>query len=829
MSQTPGGKNFRGLPDPNVVPSVDGEPRPAPLVRLDVEASDRSQQAALGTGTQHNYFGGIPSEAETPVSIAFPAGQRDERFPLRGRDKLLSELLAVSSGPGVRVIHGMGGCGKTSLALEAAHLALQRGVEVWWVSAAEKFRFLAGMRALGRRLGVADDELRHGEAADLLWRRLSGWSQEWLLVIDNADDPQILAGPGLRTADGTGWLRPVASRAGLILVTSRDGNAGSWGPWCRLYPIGMLAAEEAAKLLVDRTGVHHDSLGGNVGAESLADRLGRLPLALRIAGSFLAELAEIPSAFADPAQIRSYIQYRERLEQGDLHAVFPSRTPGTLTPDQARGIIDRTWELTLDQLESRQFPEARRLLRLLACLADAPIPYELLLHPPTLASSPLFTDITGPRLWQVLQALAGFGLIELTGGQDQVAPRVIRLHPLVRDTSRADSNGSEQEDYLMLAADLAGAAAILGAAGSPEDPHTWPRWQALAPHALHVFEAITATADYRDEALIAAAYAADKAAGYQATQGLISPSEATHRAVLQARLRTLGADHPDTIDTRHSIARRLSERADYGHAETEYREVLESMRRILGPDHPDTLTVQHNIASLVSFRGDYARAEAEYRDVLAIKLRALSRDHRDTLITRHEIARMMREQGHYAEAEAEFRSVLEDRINTLGADHYNTLITRSALALTIAAHGHYARAEAEFRDILTAQLRLLGPEHLRTLWTRQHIALMMAAQGDYTGAENELHDVLARREPRIPDHPDSLTARHELARIMAAKGNASEARTELQDILTAKIRVLGLDHPSTALTAREIQSLTGSQNNSPYGTANPSEEPNNLT
>jgi tetratricopeptide (TPR) repeat protein len=810
MSRAPGDESLRGFPSLGGVTSADdGGSGPVSGVRLGVAGHDRSQQAALGVGTQHNYFGGMPWGDEAPVSIAPPAGQRDERIPLRGRDKLLRELLAISDGPRVRVIHGMGGCGKTSLVLEAAHVASQRGAEVWWVSAAEKSRFLAGMRALSRRLGLTDDELRHGEAADLLWRRLSGWSREWLLVIDNADDSEVLAGPGLSTADGTGWLRPVTTPNGLVLVTSRDGHSQSWGPWCRLHSLGMLTTNEAAQVLADRTGVHHDGLGGETGARSLADRLGGLPLALRIAGSFLAEVAEVPPAFADPAAIRSYSKYREVLLQGDLRTAFPSHAPSTLTSDQARGIIDRTWELSLDQLESRQFPEARRLLRLLSFLADAPIPYELLLHPPTLTDSPIFSDITGPRLWQVLQALADFGLIELTGGPDQAVPRAIRLHPLVRDTSRVGSSQSEQKAYFTLAASLARAAAIPQAAGWPEDPSAWPRWQALAPHALYVFDAMIAAAGYPDEALIAAAYAADKAAGYQASQGLISTAEGTHRAVLQVRLRALGADHPDTIDTRHSIARRLSERADYDNAEVEYRGALEAMRRTLGPENIETLDIQHNIAALISFQGDYTQAEAEYRDVLAIKLKTLGRDHQDTLITRHEIARMMSAQGRYAEAESEFRKVLEVRMSTLGPDNYYTLITRSQLARTMGAQGQHARAEEEFRDILAVQIRVLGQDHLRTLWTRQQIALMMAAQGDYPGAENELNEVLARRQPRIPDHPDTLAARHELARIMAAKGHIAEARAEFQDVLAAKTRVLGPEHPSTALTAREIESLEG--------------------
>jgi hypothetical protein len=88
----------------------------------------------------------------------------------------------------------------------------------------------------------------------------------------------------------------------------------------------------------------------------------------------------------------------------------------------------------------------------------------------------------------------------------------------------------------------------------------------------------------------------------------------------------------------------------------------------------------------------------------------------------------------------------------------------------------------------------------------------MAARGDYEGAENELHDVPARREPRIPDRPDTLAARHQFARIHAAKGDISEVRAEFEDVLAAKTRVLGPNHPSTTLTAREIDSLADRRN-----------------
>jgi len=183
-----------------------GEGTPLPRVRQIASAYDAAQQAVLGSGVQNVYLGGREWQPESLVSIALPVGLRDESVPLRGRDGLLDEV-AAPGGERVRVLHGLGGCGKTWLALEAAYRAQQRGMQVWWVSAAGPDSLAAGMRAVGRRLGATDAQLEHGDAADLIWQRLRGRPDPWLLVIDNADDPQILAGAG----------------AGASVVEGRDG------------------------------------------------------------------------------------------------------------------------------------------------------------------------------------------------------------------------------------------------------------------------------------------------------------------------------------------------------------------------------------------------------------------------------------------------------------------------------------------------------------------------------------------------------------------------------------------------------------------------------
>ena len=301
---------------------------------------DWARQTRLGWGLGPDYFGSKGAPEEILVSVVAPLGLRDDRLPLRGREQVLSELKQL--GPGAIVLSGLGGCGKTRVALEAAFEAWQRGSQVWWVSAAQQASLEAGMRAVARQLGAEDGDLAHGAHADETWRRLATCPSPWLLVIDNADDPKGLAGAGDTVAEGRGWLRPVSSPHGVVLVTSRDGSEAAWGSWCRRVRLDMLPLAEAGQVLADYAG-HQESLGNAAEARALAERLGALPLALKIAGYYLSGAAATPAAFADETP-RSYREYRDTIERGDLTVLKPTPMGGRLSEIQVRELIGATWE-----------------------------------------------------------------------------------------------------------------------------------------------------------------------------------------------------------------------------------------------------------------------------------------------------------------------------------------------------------------------------------------------------------------------------------------------------------------------------------------------------
>jgi hypothetical protein len=113
----------------------------------------------------------------------------------------------------------------------------------------------------------------------------------------------------------------------------------------------------------------------------------------------------------------------------------------------------------------------------------------------------------------------------------------------------------------------------------------------------------------------AAAYAAQRAARYHAARGLHAQAETQFRRVLTARLRVLGADNPDTLITRHEIARLMADQGNYTGAEAESRDILAISQGVLGADHPETLITQHELARVIAAQGHRPGGEAEDRDV----------------------------------------------------------------------------------------------------------------------------------------------------------------------------------------------------------------------
>ena len=746
------------------------------------------------------YFQGPSTSPPAAVaSISPPLGRRDPKRPLRHREQLLGRLVdALSrrdSEARVWVLYGLGGCGKTSVALELAQWAADNEVDAWWIAAAEESTLVAGLHTIARLLGATDEDLRQGYPPDVLWRRLNEHDRRWLLVIDNADDLDVLiAGTG-DLVDGVGWLRAPLTDRGLVLVTSREGNPDSWGHWAKLQAVDTLTPTGGAEVLLDLA-----PEGGSIEeAMTLSQRLGGLPLALRLAGSYLSRAAE-NSPWSDEAEsIATFNAYKDAVDQRLTHIFVGTATAGPAA-EVTRRAITTTWELSLDLLENRGFPFARALMRLLSCLGDSPIPYALMLQPAYLAESPLFRDITGRSLWENLQALSRVGLVDLhydSSATDQLTARTAVVHPLVRDVNRASAGIVDHaDDFLSTVTTLVQRPTEKL---SPQDPSNWPRWQVLVPHcpsALELLQLSTAMPSRAE--VVAITGLCFRGAQYLREAGLFRQAEAAYALVVEARQRLLSEDDSETLGARHSLSFILWDLGELEQAEMTLRLVVDTATRSLGPDDFETLRSRHDLAVVLRTRAKFDEAEKILREVLRIRETVLGDEHSETLDTRHEIGFIVQDRGRLDEAEQIFRQVLEVRNRLNGKLSPEAMYLQHSIAYILYLRGMLSEAEDSFKSTLALSRALLGNEHPHTLSVANNLGLVLYKRGAAEEAENILRDALSARMRTIgPNHQDTLTSKHNIGLVLRHVGNLRAAEQIFREVDTERSHQIGTDHPST--------------------------------
>jgi len=751
----------------------------------------------------------------TAVSTRPPVDGLATQPRMRGRTALLSMLaetldqpLSAEGGPRVHVLHGLGGCGKSMIALALARRSITRGIRTWWISAGELGSLIAGMQAVAVELGATPDQLHAGSLPDQLWQRLADLRYPWLLVIDNADDPQrTLALPGGQVVEGTGWLRPIAGQYGGAVVTTRDGSAGTWGAaaagWLRLHPVGPLSSTDGGLVLRDLAG---EVAGSVEEARILSERLGGLPLALRLAGRYLSESAKLPAGLAPGAGARTFAEYVEALNRGRQQELFDDEA--TVPDRHSRQLIGRTWELSLDLLDTRGLSQARPMLRLLSCLRPVPIPFGLLLQAPIMASSALFPGMTARRVWSVVRALADLGLVDLQRDEaaEAVAADILILHPLVRDTSRHHPDvQAHLPTYLALIAELL---SVVVRDLDPKNPISWARWQAIADHCAspidlareHGIDGRATSPDVLEPAAHAARYL--RAAGH------LRRAETEYTTLVTAGRHILGKEHPQVLASQHELCRVWYDSGQYNRAKRGFHVVLAARSRALGADHPDTLTTAHYLGRALRDHGQLDEAERRFVDVLHARRRVLGADHPDTLTSLNNVADVLRVRGRLDEAQRLLHQVHGARRSSLGDEHPATLVTRHHLATLTHDRGDLLSAERQFRDLDETCQRVLGGDHPRALNARQALADIYHDLDRIDVAERLVREVLdTRRRVLGDDHPATLATRHRFGLILVDRGDLDAAERELASVLSARRRVLGERHPDTTLTRQGLDAL----------------------
>ena len=677
---------------------------------------------------------------------------------LAGREDLLAELdtrLTGGDDPAPRKVAlcGLGGAGKTSLALAYAHRHLTEVGVAWQFPAEDATVLAAGFAELAAQLGargLADIQ----DPVASVHAVLARFATPWLLIFDNAADMASMAA----------FLPPAGP--GRVLITSQN-------PTWLGHPLDvpMLDRDVAAAFLVNRTGDQDRQA-----ARDLADELGGLPLALEQAVAYI---------HATGSTLARYL------------ALFQQRRAELLARGEPTGYtktVASTWALAFDRLQQTA-PGAVGLLRLLAFYKPEAIPLPLLLQPrPGLAEC--LGEEVAPVLVPLLEdQLAAGDTISALRVYSMVTPAAggsVSVHRLVQAIT-------EDQMPAELAAEWRQAAAALIVAALPDDtasPGSWPVFSALLPHA---YAALT------DNSAGMA-----QIANYLAFSGSYAAARDLQRQVLDARERLLGQEHPDTLTTRHNLARWTGQAGDPAAARDLYAELLPVRERVLGPEHRHTLANRHSLASSTGEAGDPAAARDLFAELLPVVERVLGPEHRHTLTTRGNLARWTGQAGDPAAARDLYAELLPVRERVLGPEHPDTLTTRHNLAGWTGEAGDPAAARDLFAELLPVVERVLGPEHPDTLTVRVNLVGSTGEAGDPAAARDLFAELLPVVERVLgPEHPHTLTVRVNLAGWTGEAGDPAAARDLFAELLPVVERVLGPEHPDTLTARGNLASWTG--------------------
>ncbi|MEE1764212.1 FxSxx-COOH system tetratricopeptide repeat protein [Streptomyces sp. SP18BB07] len=714
-----------------------------------------------------SFVGHAPASA---YAVEAPAGLNNlPDLPSRffvGRSEALHELAAAlnrDSQAITQTVHGLGGVGKSTLALHYAHTHLDTYRLVWWIHADTPDLITADLAALAGRLrGGRTGDLTTPQAAD--WA--VGWLQAhpgWLLVLDNAEHPSSLV-------TLTGQLR----HAGRHLITSR--YTEDWPTEPLALPV--LAEDASLELLTRFTGLTDPANQGQ--ARLLAEELGHLPLALEQAGAFIRQSKQSVKAYRDLLHERTAYTV-------DIPAdhTRPERT------------MARIWRVTLDALAELD-PLTVRILRVVAWFAPRPLPRDLLSR---LADNPA-------RLTRALGLLGAYSMITLESD-------TLAVHRLVQTIARTpdpafgtlahlDPDPHRAPDAIETARRDA---AVLLTDALPEDPQAniagWPRWRALLPHIQALADATEPTQD-----TAAIEWMLYESAVFMLNQGLIDPARIHAERSVESGTRIRGADQPQTFASRLLQASLHEHTGDLDRAIELGEAVLADIQRVLGPHCPEAMAARNNLATACQRAGKLGRSTALFEAALAEEERVPGADQQRILIARSNLAGSLRDAGDLEKAIALYETTLAELERTLGTDHPATLSVRSRFAFACELSGDLSRAISLYATTTDDSERVLGADHPDTLAARDGLAGAYESAGDL-GQAIPLYEELLGVRLRVlgADHPDTLTSRNNLAYAYGAAGDLARAVPLHESTLADQERVLGADHPATLSSRNNLACL----------------------
>ncbi|MFS8101752.1 tetratricopeptide repeat protein [Lentzea alba] len=687
-------------------------------------------------------------------SRGFPGGwPRTTNLPRRnphfaGREReldRLDELLSGDRPASVVTICGMGGAGKTQLAIEYAHRSSSRYDTVWWISAQQPVIAVNNLANLAERFDLRPDNSRNVTVLELLWEQLRT-SDRWLLIFDNAESPA-----GLRDYLPHG--------PGHVLVTSQ---LREWGQLSRVVELGVFSRQESIELFRS----HIRDCDSGLAAE-IAEELGDLPMFV--------------------AQASSYVATR-RLPLDTYLRLLRSYGDQVLAKGEAMDYqhgIDTVWSMFIERLETEQ-PVAVRVLELCAALAPDAVPLSLFTAHPEVLTEPLRSAVSDDV--QFTEAVGELARCSLATRSDDV----IQVHRMLQAAILRRLDESGRARTTATAVDLLAAADP----GDPEDHRHWLSYAQLLPHALKLQHEV-GTDDFR-RLLV-------NIGGYTLARGQLLAANEFLIELIALWTSSLGEDAPDVLAALNRLAATLRALGQYRSALTIDQDVLARLRGAADARDPRVQQVAETTANALDDVGHYQESMEAHRVQYEERMAAYGPDDLMTLKAASGLGHALVSCGYFTEAVRLLEDTLRRRSQYLGPQHQGTIFTSTGLAAALANSGREQRALELDTEAVELRRRVLGGHHPHT-WIAQHCAASdLWLLGRMEEALALFEETLRERRSALGSrHPETLQSATSAATVYSAMGDPEAALAEHRRVLREYEQALGAEHPTTLQCSNDL-------------------------
>jgi tetratricopeptide (TPR) repeat protein len=705
----------------------------ANVIVYDFHHSPRPSAKVIATAERH--IAKIPSDA-IPALQALPEGSR---MPLRtnplyvGRDTDMLGLAAAIKNYGRAVLTGVGGVGKTQLACEFVHRYGQYFLGgVFWISFAEPSNIGSEIAACGYpghlRLRVDFTTLPLAEQIRLV---LAEWQSPMprLLILDNCEDPALLD------------ELPLTTGGGRVMVTSRRGE---WDASVGLQPVRLRELTRSDSITLLR----HNRIDPSIEDSSLgeiADELGDLPLALHLAGSFLASHRHSIS----PSEYLTQLRHSDLLQH-------QSMTAQNTLPTRHERNVARTFALSYERLDDSQPVDelARRLLASTGYLApNQIIPRDLLiltLMMPDVPETYLQVDDS-------LARLIALGLIEA-----QEEDGALRIHRLIRQFVRGQQTDektlttveeaigmktfhyNESKNipaFLLLIPHLR---FVVDAARSRSDALAAELCSEFAkyldaigdyPNALQYFErALAIQGDLNGQSDPLTATFLENVGLTLEHMGRLAEARPLIERALAVRLGAYGWNHPATALSLNNMGVLLSSQGDFREARPFYGRSLAIRIHLDGDHRNDISQSMNNIGDLLQRLGDYKGAKKFLSQVLALRMEMFGENHALAARSLNNMGAILQNMRDFLGARLHYERSLAVRVAVLGERHPETAQSMANIGGLCIEEGNYSMAWDWFQQALDIQGEVLGENHPQTALTLNNLGAIRVRSGEYAKA-----------------------------------------------------------------------------------------------